>query len=194
MKREFEPAAGAVALAFLPHPADGWRLAAAGRDDGTVRVFDPAGRETATLAGHSEPILSLAASPNGSLLASGGREDGVCVWDAAAGTLKASLPGPPAAAVRGLVFAAEGVLVTACEDGAARAPGTRPPAPTAGGGGLPAAVTALAFPPGATASPRRARTGRSCSAAAARRTCGYSAPPRAGRRPRSSATTRTAAS
>jgi WD40 repeat protein len=125
---EIRAAAGAVTLAFMraapsviPAGPPGWRLATAGRDDGTVRVFEPNGREFRTLTGHAEPILTLSASPDGSTLASGGQDAGVCVWDLQTGSLRTLLRGH-IKPVRGVQFGPDGrTLYTASDDGVMKA-------------------------------------------------------------------------
>jgi WD40 repeat protein len=85
----------------LPHPAlrrtltgrrnrvsaaaiapDGTWLAA-GSQDGTVRVWDAAGRERAAFAGHRNRVSAVVIAPDGSWLATGGQDGTVRIWDAA---------------------------------------------------------------------------------------------------------------
>lgn len=62
---------------------DGTTLVA-GREDGTLRLWDAsAPEEPVTLAGHSGQVLSTAFSPDGELLASGGADGTVILWDMA---------------------------------------------------------------------------------------------------------------
>jgi WD40 repeat protein len=70
-------------IAFSP---DG-RTLAAGCDNKTIKFWDVAnGSELKTLSGHGAGIMSVAFSPNGSMLASGGgTDDLVKVWDLATG-------------------------------------------------------------------------------------------------------------
>ena len=58
----------------------GGRLASAG-DDGTVRLWDTAGRELLALRGHIGAVRALAFSPDGHRLASGGDDRTIKVWD-----------------------------------------------------------------------------------------------------------------
>jgi WD40 repeat protein len=115
-RTEVRAAAGSGSVVFIPSAGGGWLLAAAGREDGTVRLCDRDGRELHALAGHAEPILTMSASPDGSLLATGGMDECVCVWDVATGTLRSMLRGHEKA-VRGIGFAGPRELVTGADDG-----------------------------------------------------------------------------
>jgi WD40 repeat protein len=88
-------------------------LLASGNWDTTVRLWDIAsGAEIATLRGHTGPVLIVALSPDGSLLASGATDKEwqkaeVKLWDVRTRTELASLPGV-ADAVGGLAFSPDG--------------------------------------------------------------------------------------
>jgi len=143
---EIRGAGGATALAFAP-AAGGWLLAAAARDDGTVRLFDRHAREVRTLHGHAGTTHTLAASPDGSAVAAGGGDGSVCVWDVPTGSPRALLRGHDQP-VRGVGFGADGTcLVTGSDD--ARVKVWDLTADPEGGSlrGLPAAVTAVAAHP-----------------------------------------------
>ena len=139
-------AAGAVCLAFAPGSTAGWTLAA-GREDGTVRLFDRQGREVRTMPGHYGPVLALAVGPDGTSVASGGRDDCVCVWDATTGALRTLLRGHEQP-VRGVLYGKDGrTLFTAAEDGRLKLWDLTADPEGLAARGLPAAVAAIAVRP-----------------------------------------------
>ena len=143
---EIRGAAGASTLAFARDAAGG-PLLVTGRDDGTVRLFDRQGREVRVLPGHTGPVLTLTASPDGSAIASGGRDDCVCVWDVSTGSMRTLLRGHEQP-VRGVRFGPAGrTLFTAAEDGFLKVWDLTadPEGPMVRG--LPATVAALAHGP-----------------------------------------------
>ena len=89
-----------TAVAFSP---DGRVLAAGSGDDaktfpraggGKISLWDVAtGRELPTLRGHSAAVTSVAFSPDGSILASGGRDGAVKLWNLASGSELRTLGG-----------------------------------------------------------------------------------------------------
>jgi WD40 repeat protein len=76
--------------------------------------------EARTLRGHDGPVYCLAYSPDGRMLATGGADRTVKLWDTASWQVRATLRGHDAA-VRTLAFAPDGrTLATAGDDGTVR--------------------------------------------------------------------------
>jgi WD40 repeat protein len=104
-------------VAFSPDGA----MIATGCFDGSVKLWDPSGREIAVLPGATGVVESLAFSPDGRLLAIADRKGGLQLWDVAARRWLRSLGGHPHG-VRAAVFHPNGLrLITAGEtDGTVR--------------------------------------------------------------------------
>ncbi len=89
--------AGADALVNCLALSPDGRLAATAQDDRTLRLWEAAtgkavrtirgGHVELTRVGRASTLYSAAFSPDGKLVASGDRVGGVCVWEAATGTL-----------------------------------------------------------------------------------------------------------
>lgn len=99
---------------------DGHTLATADADK-NIRMWDvPTSQVTATLDGHTGPVLSVAFSPDGLWLASGSEDKTIRVWDVARDRLLRALTGSPVA-VRAVAFGPGGsLLASAGADGAVR--------------------------------------------------------------------------
>jgi eukaryotic-like serine/threonine-protein kinase len=123
------PTSRVVGVVFSP---DGRSLASAsssvdvileGRQEqnkGEVKVWDLATGKDTTLSGHVGGVLSVAYSPEGQRLASGGLDRTAKVWDAATGKLLHSLEGH-GGTVSAVAFGQDvRRLATACSDGKVR--------------------------------------------------------------------------
>lgn len=95
---------------FFPVPLPGGRAATASDATG-ARVWDLAtGQLVTTLEGHTDRAWALAGSPDGTLLASGGREGTAVLWEAATGARLRSL-GEPGGEVTCVAYSPDGALV-----------------------------------------------------------------------------------
>jgi WD40 repeat protein len=96
---------------------DGSRLVASG-ENGTVKVWDAVtGQNTLTLKGHAGNVQSVAFSPDGSRIASGGMDDGTLkVWDAATGQETLTHKGR-GGGVGPVAFSPDGSRLVFCQEG-----------------------------------------------------------------------------
>lgn len=108
--------AGVKAVVFS---ADGLQVASAG-NDGTIFVWDITTGNSVTLPGHGDSVTNLIASPDGTLLVSGGTplddvgDNSVRIWDFATGESLAVLDSYGAsggAAVEGLAFSPDASVI-----------------------------------------------------------------------------------
>lgn len=87
--------------------------------DSPPSVWDArTGEELFALEGHSRPVLGIAVSSDGQLIATGGADQTVRLWDAGTGREEAVLDGHPAA-VQGVEFSPDGRFVAAYGRGGA---------------------------------------------------------------------------
>src|SRR5580698_1222749 len=110
-----------TAVAFSP---DGRVLAAGSGDDaktfpraggGKISLWDVAtGRELPALRGHSAAVTSVAFSPDGSILASGGRDGAVKLWNLASGSELRTLGG--SGQITSTAFSPDGRIVASASD------------------------------------------------------------------------------
>jgi WD40 repeat protein len=86
--------------------------------DGTARIWDlESGRQLATLRGHSGPLLGVAVSPDGALVATGSLDGTAKLWDLATGQEVLTLFGHDGP-VNTVAFSPDGrFLATASGDG-----------------------------------------------------------------------------
>ncbi|MFM9996366.1 MAG: serine/threonine-protein kinase [Phycisphaerales bacterium] len=99
-------------LAAAPEEQRGWEWSF------LAGVAEPSER---TVRAHNDMIYSFAASPDGTRLATGARDGGLAIWDAAGTTTIARTDGLPEVPVFAVAFSPDGArVVSGAEDGAVR--------------------------------------------------------------------------
>jgi WD40 repeat protein len=101
---------GNRAIAFT----SGGTILATGSDGegGVVRLWDAStGKETQALNGHKGAITALAFSPDGSMVASGGSDREIRLWEVSGGKLQRTIAGDETGAISSLAFSADGTLL-----------------------------------------------------------------------------------
>jgi WD40 repeat protein/tRNA A-37 threonylcarbamoyl transferase component Bud32 len=137
-------------------PVEAWSVAcspphlkrfAVGLANGTVHCSNHAMKDNYEHSGHRGPVKVLLFSPTGKLLASGGADGVIKLWDAVSGKEEGTLQGHKGE-VRGLAFSPDGkVLASASADGTVRLWGVLSGKERAVLQGHPGGVGAVAFSP-----------------------------------------------
>jgi WD40 repeat protein len=82
----------------------------AGSIDGSIVMFNLSGQRLSQMIGHDQAAASLAVSPDGRTLASGGGDSQICIWDTATNEQQLVLRGHRDA-ITDLCFSADGLTL-----------------------------------------------------------------------------------
>ena len=108
---QLEPRQGVRAISLSP---DGQTIAST--DEKVIRLWDVhTGKLKDSLVGHTNEVAAVAFSPRGTLLASGGDDATLCLWDMEAGKLLNTFEEPTEGSVLSVAFSPDGrILASGC--------------------------------------------------------------------------------
>jgi WD40 repeat protein len=116
--RALKPLPRGASVSGLAHSANGQHVVAVGRDSVAHVLNAETGERRASMHGHSQPLRAVASSADGTVVATGGDETRVLLWDGHTGQLKKSLGGKHQDFVNAVAVRPDGGLVASGDAGA----------------------------------------------------------------------------
>jgi WD40 repeat protein len=116
--RALKPLPRGAGVSGLAHSADGQHVVAVGRDSVAHLLNADTGERQGSMHGHSQPLRTVATSADGAVVATGGDETRVLLWDGRTGQLKKALGGKHQDFVNAVAVRSDGASVVSGDAGA----------------------------------------------------------------------------
>jgi WD40 repeat protein len=116
--RALKPLPRGAGVSGLAHSADGQHVVAVGRDSVAHLLNADTGERRGSMHGHSQPLRTVATSADGAVVATGGDETRVLLWDGRTGQLKKALGGKHQDFVNAVAVRHDGASVVSGDAGA----------------------------------------------------------------------------
>ncbi len=116
--RALKPLPRGAGVSGLAHSANGQHVVAVGRDSVAHVLHADTGERLASMHGHSQPLRAVANSADGMVVATGGDETRVLLWNGRTGQLTKALGGKHQDFVNAVAVSPDGGLVASGDAGA----------------------------------------------------------------------------